>query len=32
MMPLADLAGARIAGADVTALSRPNCSVPVLRQ
>jgi hypothetical protein len=32
VMPLADLAGARIAGADVIALSRPNCSVPVLRQ
>lgn len=32
VMPLADLAGARIAGADVIALSKPNCSVPVLRQ
>ena len=30
--PLAGLVGARIAGADVIALSKPNCSVPVLRQ
>ncbi len=30
--PLASLVGARIAGADVIALSRPSCSVPVLRQ
>jgi uncharacterized membrane protein len=32
VMPLADLVGARIAGADLIALSEPNCSVPVLRQ
>ena len=32
VMPLAGLVGARIAGADVIALSKPNCSVPVLRQ
>ncbi len=30
--PLANVAGARIAGADVIALSHPHCSVPVLRQ
>jgi hypothetical protein len=30
--PLASLVGAKIAGADVIALSRPSCSVPVLRQ
>lgn len=30
--PLASLVGARIAGADVIALSKPSCSVPVLRQ
>ena len=32
VMPLAGLVGARIAGADVIALSKPNCSIPVLRQ
>ena len=30
--PLANLTGTRIAGADVIALSKPHCSVPVLRQ
>ena len=30
--PLASLVGARIAGADVIALSKPSCSVPALRQ
>ncbi len=32
VQPLAGLTGVRIAGADVIALSRPHCSVPVLRQ
>ena len=32
VQPLANLAGARIAGADVIALSKPHCSVPVLRK
>lgn len=30
--PLANLTGTRIGGADVIALSKPHCSVPVLRQ
>jgi uncharacterized membrane protein len=32
VQPLANLAGVRIAGADEIALSKPHCSVPVLRQ
>jgi len=32
VQPLANLTGTRIAGADVIALSKPHCSVPVLRQ
>jgi hypothetical protein len=32
VQPLANLVGARVAGADVMALSRPHCSMPVLRQ
>lgn len=32
VQPLADLTGTRVAGADVMALSRPHCSVPVLRK
>lgn len=32
VQPLAGLVGARIAGADVIALSQPHCAMPVLRQ
>ena len=32
VVPLTNLAGARIAGADLIAPSTPDCSVPVLRQ
>ena len=32
VVPLTNLTGARIAGADLIALSRPDCSVPALRQ